>query len=127
MNVATIECPRCGSVAQLAISALLIEVAGPDLVDDRLGGTVVWICGECTDLVANPIQWALLLSLVAAGALLVEEDVESDARPSHPEHPPTGPQFTSDDLIELYEACAEPEWLDRLITPVDSARSEGPR
>ena len=66
-------------------------------------------------------------ALVAAGALLVEEDVEGDARPSHPEHPPTGPPFTSDDLLELYEACAEPEWLDRLITPVDSARSEGPR
>jgi hypothetical protein len=127
MNVATIECSRCGSLAQVQMSTLLVEVDGPEPTDDRIGGTVVWICQTCVDLVAIPIAWAVLLSLVAAGAHLVEEHLEVDVLPAHPEHPPPGPAFTSDDLLDLYVSLTEPDWLDQLMTLVDSACSEGPQ
>ena len=124
MNVATIECPRCGASAQLATSALLVEVDGLDPVDVRLAGTVAWICEECTDLVADPITWALLLSLVASLGRRRCAPSRGPARPRtavSPGAPAEWACVTPNDLLDLHQAIEEPGWLDQLLSPVESA------
>jgi hypothetical protein len=124
MNVLSIECSRCGSNAQLPVSSFFVQVSGPELVDDRMGGSVHWICATCADLVAATIDWGSLLSLVSAGVPVVDEEYD-DVRPMHPEHPSEGAPLTDDDLLDLHALLARPDWFDQFSAPVDSARLEG--
>ena len=112
MTTASIECPRCGTPSMVPVDALLVTVA-VDEDDAQLAGYASWLCASCTDLVASPVGWPSLLTLITEGAALLEEDSD-DPLPPHPESPVNGPTLTRDDLLELHELLASETWFDAL-------------
>lgn len=81
--------------------------------DDAVAGVAHFVCAFRADLVPLPIDWSALVSLVTAGAALLDLDL-TDPRPTHPEAPVPGVPLTLDDLLELHETLADDSWLDRL-------------
>ncbi len=41
-----------------------------------------------------------------------------DGTAGHPENPPPGPLLTPDDLLDLHERLASPDWLSELLALV---------
>jgi len=111
MTTASIECPRCGTPSLVPVDALLVTVA-VDEDDAQLAGYASWLCASCSDLVAAPVSWPSLLTLITAGAPLLDEG--GDELPTHPESPANGPTLTRDDLLELHELLASDTWFDAL-------------
>ncbi len=116
MTTATIRCTHCGTTTQIPVTSVLVDVGGRT-EDENDGGTVSWVCATCGDVVSQPVQWSLLLILVAAGAPLFDEYDEYDEyddRPVHPEAPPAGPPLTQDDLLDLHALLARTSWFAEL-------------
>lgn len=112
MTIFSIESARCASECDVRAEALLVEVdAGVE--DEAVAGVVNFLCDSCADLVPLPIDWTALVSLVTAGAALLDEDL-TDPRPAHPEAPTAGGPLALDDLLELHETLADDSWFDRL-------------
>jgi len=112
MTLFSIECSRCAGECEVRAEALLVEVDA-DVEDEAVAGVVHFLCDSCADLVALPVDWTALVSLVTAGAALLEEDL-TDPRPAHPEAPAAGGPLTLDHLLELHETLADDSWFDRL-------------
>lgn len=115
MTEISIDCPRCGTSAAVPDAALLVTIAGDDAAPE-LAGHVAWLCATCADLVTVPIGWAALLTLVTAGAALLDEEGGGESLPPHPERPVAGPAFTPDDLLELHELLASDAWFEAITT-----------
>ena len=73
MTTVIAQCPRCDISVAVTSTAMLVT-ATPDTSDERVAGTVTWLCAGCDDLVAQRISWPALLQLVRIGVQLVEED-----------------------------------------------------
>ena len=136
----TISCQTCGLSTTLPVDALLLTAApddarssGRELGDDRAAdrdqtvGTVTWTCAGCDDLVSARLDWAALLTLVSAGATLLEDPdsdedpgsdeddvIEEDALPPHPEISAGGAPLTRDDLLALHELLASDHWFSQV-------------
>ena len=129
----TITCQTCGLTSTVPVDALLVSVAvdgrrtttglldadsnaGPDGVDSA--GTVAWTCDHCADLTTAQLDWAALLTLVTAGATVLD-DATDDAQvnlPPHPEQPAAGAPLTRDDLLALHELLASDTWFDQVTS-----------
>ena len=123
----SITCQTCGLTSTVPVGALLVSVA----VDDHRttaghlepdadagvdnAGSVAWTCGGCADLTSAQLDWAALLTLVTAGATVLD-DATDEARPPHPEQPSAGAPLTRDDLLALHELLASDTWFDQVTT-----------
>jgi hypothetical protein len=113
----SITCQACGLTSTLAVDALLVSVASEtsaavvDSPDDA--GTVAWACEGCTDLSTARLDWPALLTLVTAGATLLD-DATDEALPPHPEQPAAGAPLTRDDLLALHELLTTDTWFDQV-------------
>ena len=124
----SITCQACGLTSTVPVDALLVSVA----VDDHLtttglpeadaearvddAGTVAWTCDGCADLTTGRLGWAALLTLVTAGATLLDEatDEAQATPPLHPEQPAAGAPLEYDDLLALHELLASDTWFDQV-------------
>jgi hypothetical protein len=129
----TITCQTCGLASTVPVDALLVSVAvddhrsatgAPD-ADQHVSadgfdsaGTVAWTCDSCADLTTAQLDWAALLTLVTAGASVLDDATE-DAHanlPPHPEQPAAGAPLNHDDLLALHELLATETWFDQVTT-----------
>ena len=98
----SITCQTCGLDSTVPVDALLVSV----VVDDPRGttgclgidadaetprqrdtaGTVAWTCDACADLSTAHLDWPALLTLVTAGATVLD-----DATPRRPAAAPRAP------------------------------------
>ena len=124
-SFANVKCPACGTATTVPVDALLISVVRDDSDADFLArdntsaeadptvAHATWACAACSDLAITQITWPVLLALVNAGAILLEEpDVED--LPEHPERPAGGAAFTTDDVRALHELLASDTWFAEL-------------
>jgi hypothetical protein len=115
----SITCQACGLTSTVPVDALLVSVAAEtsadtaDTADDA--GTVAWTCDGCADLTTARLDWPALLTLVTAGATVLD-DATDEALPPHPEHPTAGEPMTHDDLLALHELLTTDTWFDRVTT-----------
>jgi len=128
----SITCQVCGLDSTVPVDALLVSV----VVDDGPGttgclgidadaetaadsgdtaGTVAWACDTCADLSTARLDWPALLTLVTAGASLLD-DATPEALPPHPAHPQAGAPLTRDDLLSLHELLTTDTWFDQVTT-----------
>ena len=124
-SFANIKCPACGTATTVPVDALLISVVHDDSDADLLAGDdtsaeadptvahVTFACEVCADLAITEITWPVLLALVNAGAILLDEPDLEDL-PEHPEQPAGGAAFTTDDLLALHELLASDTWFAEL-------------
>lgn len=122
MTIVSIECGRCDAVAEVPTRSLLLDVGQPEAADHEVGGVVSWICPACEDLISQPVPWSMLLLLLSAGALLLDES--DDPPVPHPESPPDGPALSSDDILDLHTALESPTWFADLASTADSLPAE---
>ena len=125
----SITCQACGLTSTVPVDALLVFVAvddpqtGTGLPDREVdgasaadtAGTVAWTCDSCADLVTAQLDWPALLTLVTAGATLLD-DAAPEALPPHPERPSGGAPLTRDDVLALHELLASDTWFDQVTT-----------
>ena len=115
----SITCQACGLSSSVPVDALLVSVAAETSVDTADSaddaGTVAWTCDGCADLTTARLDWPALLTLVTAGATVLD-DATDEARPSHPEQPSAGAPLTRDDLLALHELLASDTWFDQVTT-----------
>ena len=128
----SITCQACGLTSTVPVDALLVSVVVDDpstttgLLDTDAdaataadsadtAGTVAWTCDGCTDLSTARLDWPALLTLVTAGATLLD-DATPEALPPHPEHPEAGAALTRDDLLALHELLTSDTWFDQVTT-----------
>ena len=123
----SITCQACGLTSTAPVDALLVSVAVDDhrtttgllepVADAGVdsAGTVAWTCVGCADLTTAQLDWPALLTLVAAGATVLD-DATDDALPPHPEQAAAGAPFTRDDLLALHELLASDTWFDQVTT-----------
>jgi hypothetical protein len=115
-SFANITCPTCGAASTVPIDALLISVADGDsdagLTSDQTAAVVTWVCDDCADLARIEATWPMLLTLVTAGATLLDEAPED--LPEHPEHPAGGAALVPDDLLALHELLGSDTWFAEL-------------
>jgi hypothetical protein len=124
----SITCPACGVTGTVPVDALLVSLAVGDdraatslLEPDMDAGvdnaaTVAWACGGCADLTTGQLDWPALLTLVTAGATVLD-DATDEARPPHPEQRTAGAPLTRDDLLALHELLASGTWFDQVPNP----------
>jgi hypothetical protein len=126
---ASITCQTCSLTSTVPVDALLVSVAvdeprpsGPfdadrdaDTAADSAdsAGTVAWTCDACSDLSTAHLDWPALLTLVTAGATLLDAATLEDL-PPHPEHPAAGARLTHDDLLALHELLTTDTWFDQV-------------
>ena len=121
----SITCQACGLSSSVPVDALLVSVADADTTTRPLdadvdasvdtAGTVAWTCGGCADLTTGQLDWPALLTLVTAGATVLD-DATDEARPSHPEQPSARAPLTRDDLLALHELLASDTWFDQVTS-----------
>ena len=112
----SITCQACGLTSTVPVDALLVSVAAETsagTADDA--GTVAWTCDGCADLTTAHLDWPALLTLVTAGATVLD-DATDEALPPHPEHPGAGAPMTHDDLLALHELLTTDTWFDQVTT-----------
>lgn len=124
MTTVSIECGRCEAVAEVPTRSLLLDVGEPD-EDKEVGGIVNWICAACADVISQPVPWSMLLLLLSAGALLLDES--DDPLVPHPESPPDGPALSSDDVLDLHTVLESPTWFSDLESTPGSLPAESGR
>ena len=124
----SITCQACGLTSTVPVDALLVSVAVDDHrttlpgADAETGvdhaGAVAWTCERCADLTTGRIGWTALLTLVTAGATLLDEaaDDAQTALLPHPEQPADGAPLEYDDLLALHELLASDTWFDQVST-----------
>jgi hypothetical protein len=128
----TITCQTCSLAATVPVDALLVSLAvddrrttpglldaDPDASADNVdnAGTVAWTCNRCADLTTAQLDWPALLTLVTAGATLLDAADEAHADlPPHPEQPAAGAPLNHDDLLALHELLASDTWFDQVTT-----------
>jgi hypothetical protein len=124
----SITCQACGLTSTVPVDALLVSVAVDDhRTTTRLpeadaeasvdhAGTVAWTCDSCADLTTGQLGWATLLTLVTAGATLLDEapDEAQATLPPHPEQPAAGAPLEYDDLLAMHELLASDTWFDQV-------------
>lgn len=122
MTIVHIECPQCGTDNSVPAGALLATVSAEDLDPDH-AGTVAWICAGCDHVVSVPVALQHLITLVAGGVEMLEQDDSAEVAdlPPHPEQPPAGHAFTPDDLLELHELLAGDSWFSALAATSSTA------
>jgi hypothetical protein len=121
----SITCQACGLSSSVPVDALLVSVADADTTTRPLdadvdasvdtAGTVAWTCGGCADLTTGQLDWPALLTLVTAGATVLD-DATDEALPAHPENPAAGAPVTHDDLLALHELLTTDTWFDQVTT-----------
>ena len=115
----SITCQACGLTSTVPVDALLVSVAAETSVDTADSaddaGTVAWTCDGCDDLTTARLDWPALLTLVTAGATVLE-DATDETLPPHPEHPAAGAPMTHDDLLALHELLTTGTWFDQVTT-----------
>jgi hypothetical protein len=136
----SIDCPACAITATVPVDALLVSVVGDEFRTephetgasggDGTAATVAWTCDTCADLTSIDIAWPSLLTLVTAGATVLD-DAKEDELPPHPEHPVVGAPLTRDDLLALHELLASDTWIDQVastgcMTPHQPASPDQP-
>ena len=114
-SVVNISCQTCGLTSSVPVEALLVSVAVEDA--DATAGIIAWTCDSCADLVSAPLDWRALLTLVTAGATLLDDaSDESDTLPPHPESPAGGTPLSRDDLLAMHELLASDAWFEQLTS-----------
>lgn len=115
----SVTCQACGLTSTAPIDALLVSVAAETSADTAYSAddaaTVAWNCDGCADLTTARLGWPALLTLVTAGATVLD-DGPDEALPPHPEHPTTGAPMTHDDLLALHELLTTDTWFDQVRT-----------
>ena len=141
MSTATfvsITCQTCGLTSTVPVDALLVSVAvdtprtarplDADLDADTAAdsadnaGTIAWTCDACSDLSTAHLDWPALLTLVTAGATVLDDATLEDL-PPHPEHPAAGTPLTHDDLLALHELLITDTWFDQVTAASAERRS----
>ena len=110
----SLTCQTCGLTSTVPVDALLVSVAAETSVDtadsaddDAAAGTVAWTCDGCADLTTARLDWPTLLTLVTAGATVLD-DATDETLPPHPEHPAAGAPMSHDDLLAHFHESAKP-------------------
>lgn len=104
MSVIQGRCPRCGEVE---LDPRATSLIAPDTHSDRY--LLDFRCPSCARRFRSAIDQAVARALQRAGVHLRRPAAE------HPEHPPSGPALTRDDLLDLHLLLATEDWFDRLL------------
>lgn len=124
MTVIAIQCPACRTTDDIPAWALFVDVDAPT-GDEGSAATVTWVCRSCAELVSVPVEWVPLLTVVSAGAALIDtgSDLDGpgleDVRPAHPESPTEGALLTPDDLLDFHQGLGTDDWLDELCSSAE--------
>lgn len=100
MSTVLVNCSHCDASSDVPAFGVLL---------DRQAVAVRWICLACGELDEQDVPPTLPDRLVEAGTSLITSNVGS--LPPHPESPPAGTPLTHDDLLDLHELLAQPDWL----------------
>jgi predicted RNA-binding Zn-ribbon protein involved in translation (DUF1610 family) len=112
------NCPSCGEVDLRPDDVVLSVVRACDgLISDA--SSYRFNCPDCTEVVTKPAD-ERIAQLLTTGGVPVEEasevaDEPVDARPPHPEFPPSGRALSVDDLLDLHEKLESDGWFDELL------------
>lgn len=117
----TTRCPNCRLRSDVSAPCLLLEVWD---TEESENSSVHWVCFSCSELVTLPVDLAMVIDLVSAGASVLD-NTSRDFRPPHPETAVGGPEFTRDDLLEFHERLADDGWLTLVLGP--GGRNESDR
>jgi hypothetical protein len=115
----SITCQACGLTSTVPVGLLNDTAATETSADTANGaddaGSVAWTCDGCADLTTAHVDWPALLTLVTAGATVLD-DATDEALPPHPEHSTAGAPMTHDDLLALHELLTTDTWFDQVTT-----------
>lgn len=106
----TVTCPRCLAVVALPARRLLVRVDE----EQAMSGEGVFTCLSCHETVVLPLDAPAVAALVASGVGYLSF---TPPAVEHPEQPPDGPVFTSDDLIDLHVELTGEEWMGEVGRP----------
>lgn len=95
-------CPDCGDV-DLRVEQLRAQLC---VTDNQ--GSYAFVCPACDGQVTRPAEPGVVDLLVSAGVELSVWRRPDDGA----DH--AGPAFTWDDVLELHEELARPDWFERL-------------
>jgi hypothetical protein len=119
-----IECRCLSCQAELTVESenlLLLLPVDPDddpAVDDDLTtdenpeARLVHGCTECGGTTVRTVAWPLVRLLLLNGTPALPDLELLPAVEEHPEHPPVGEPWNSDDVIELHELLAGDDWFE---------------
>ena len=123
MAMIDVTCPYCTTRSILPARAMF---AALDVKDSgRPLGELSWLCRTCSNLTITDVEWRHLLRLVSAGVPLLDDgleaassaevgDTQASGQVPHPEDPPSGALFSSDDLLTLHEYLQTRAWWEQL-------------
>lgn len=107
-------CPVCGEV-DLRPSDIELRIVRDVLADIAEGSCYRFSCPTCTDVVTKPADERIARLLRTGGVPVVEPaPVARTAARAHPEHPPSGPPLTPDDLLDLHQLLGTADWFHGL-------------
>lgn len=102
-------CPRCGEI-DLRPQDIELQVVRSNLGEVADGSRYSFSCPDCADTVIKPAD-ERIASLLRSGGVPI---VERPTAPRHPEDPPPGPRFMSDDVLDLHLLLEQPDWFEAL-------------
>lgn len=77
-------------------------------------GQLLHMCGVCGAAAVHEVTPAEAALLRCTGVSVLELPDTGSLREAHPEVPPAGPPLGLDDVLDLHEALAAPDWFERL-------------
>ena len=110
-------CPSCGEI-DLRPNDIELEVVRTPVGEVAAGSSYSFSCPTCSDTVTKPADERIASLLRSGGVVVIERTRE--ARPRHPEAPPSGPRFTHDDLLDLHLLLETDDWFDQLAGGISS-------
>lgn len=102
-------CPLCGEV-DLRPNDIELEIVRDEPEEVAEGSCYRFSCPTCTETVIKPADQRIAQLLRTGGVAVVEPPPPA----VHPEHPPTGPALTHDDLIDFHELLERADWFHGL-------------
>lgn len=113
MSKVAAECPVCLITDELSPGCMFVEVRSDD-EDEGIDTALTWICRTCERLVDVRIDLSTSLTLVAAGAPIVDA-AEPETPVGYPENGTGGPPFTWDDLLDFHDYLRSDELAAELF------------
>ena len=106
------SCPGCGEV-DLNPDAVMVSVQ-----QETGEGSYRFVCPKCTDPVEKRADRRIVALLKSVGVGVAETAGEAEAPVGvpHPESPPDGPQFTTDDVINFHFMLEDDEALASFLS-----------
>lgn len=118
MRTIRATCPLCTEEVDLQPDEVTLHLIDPN---SATGNRYGFTCKHCAEFVVKPAGLKAVELLLEGGVELVtdevapwEEEGAESTLPPHPENPPSGPEFTTDDILDLHLLLQEEDWFSEL-------------